>query len=260
MVGEEMRLLEGSAAVTIVSRSWGESLDRRFGVGSKLHVISNGYDPEELAAVEPHDFGHFAIVYAGNFYPPKRVATPLMAMLKCLKETAKGVGAEWFFHYYGRHENHVIEEAKRFGVRDKVISHGWVPQSEAWSAIGGAGFVTVISSVSNDAAAEDMGIMTGKLYEALGLRAPVLLIAPQESDLARVAESTLSVKIFTGSCIEEMALYARDLMSRQNPNLKTQEEFAWPTIAKDLDGILRRAIGANGAPIHRLEYSVNQKC
>jgi glycosyltransferase involved in cell wall biosynthesis len=240
-----MRLLAGSAAVTIVSPSWGESLDRRFGVGSKLHVISNGYDPEELAVVEPHDFGHFAIVYAGKFYPPKRVIGPIMAMLKRLEEMKNGAGLEWFFHYYGGSENHVLEEAKRFGVGNKVISHGWVSQSEVWSAIRGAGLVTVISSVSNDASAEDMGIMTGKLYEALGLNAPVLLIAPKGSDLARVAERTLSVRIFRGSCIEEMALYTRDIMSRRAPSRKMQEEFTWPTIVKDLDGILRRAIGAN---------------
>jgi glycosyltransferase involved in cell wall biosynthesis len=229
-------------------------LDRRFGVGSKLHVISNGYDPEELAAVEPHDFGHFAIVYAGNFYPPKRVIGPIMTMLKRLEEMTNEACPEWFLHYYGGNDNHVLEEAKRFGVRNKVISHGWVPQSEAWSAIRGAGLVTVIISVNNDAAAEDMGIMPGKLYEALGLRAPVLLIAPKGSDLASVAQSTLSVKIFTGSCIEEMALYARDLMSRRAPTRQSQEEFAWPTIAKNLDGILRRLIGANDSSDLQVKY------
>jgi Glycosyl transferase 4-like domain len=44
-IREEASLLEGCAAVTIVSPSWGVALDRRHGVGAKLHVVTNGYDP-----------------------------------------------------------------------------------------------------------------------------------------------------------------------------------------------------------------------
>ncbi len=63
-------MIAGSAAVTTVSPSWARVMDRQFGVGAKLHVVSNGYDPEDLATVEAHHFGHFAIVYAGSLWPP----------------------------------------------------------------------------------------------------------------------------------------------------------------------------------------------
>ena len=159
-----------------------------FGVGSKLHVLSNGYDPEELADIAPYDFGHFAIVYAGNFYPPKRVISPIMAALERLLKTTDGNNREWFFHYYGRHEDHVLEEARKFGVTEKVISHGWVPQSEALAAVRGAGLTIVISSVDDQATVADKGIMTGKVYEALGLNVPVLVVAPQGSDLETLAK------------------------------------------------------------------------
>ena len=89
-VRKEASVLAGSAAVTTVSPSWGLVLDRQFGVGPKLHVVSNGYDPEELAKVEPHDFGHFAIVYTGSLWPPKRVISPVMAALRRLNESAHG--------------------------------------------------------------------------------------------------------------------------------------------------------------------------
>lgn len=61
--------------------------------GPNLHVISNGFNPVEVAAVKPYEFGHFAIMYAGNFYPPKRVITPVMQALRCFseKETAGSI-------------------------------------------------------------------------------------------------------------------------------------------------------------------------
>jgi hypothetical protein len=84
----EANLLAGSGGIITVSRSWGRVLDEQFGVGDKLCVITNGYDPEDLWAVKPHHFEEFAMVYAGSFRPPKRVATPFMAALQRLNATA----------------------------------------------------------------------------------------------------------------------------------------------------------------------------
>ena len=101
-----------------------------FGVASKLHVITNGYDPDELARVQPHRFDHFAIVYSGNFYPPKRVISPLMAALNELQN----LEASWAFHHYGLQGDHVLQEARRFGLQNRVVIHGAVPRNEALSA------------------------------------------------------------------------------------------------------------------------------
>src|SRR5262245_4466259 len=72
ILAEEIELVSGSSAVTVVSNSL---LDGKLNIGSKLHVITNGFDPEEMAQVKPFDFGHFAIVYTGAFYNPERVIT-----------------------------------------------------------------------------------------------------------------------------------------------------------------------------------------
>ncbi|MDH5740667.1 MAG: glycosyltransferase, partial [Nitrospira sp.] len=97
-IQEEAGLLKGCAAITIVSPSWGVALDRTYRLGSKLHVVSNGYDPDEAEAIKPHHFGHCAFVYTGNFYPPKRVISPFLAALKRLKENLGEGGNTWYFH------------------------------------------------------------------------------------------------------------------------------------------------------------------
>ena len=65
-IKEEASLIKGCAAVTIVSPSWGVSLDQAHSIGAKLHVVTNGYDPDEMATVQPFDFGHCAFVYTRN--------------------------------------------------------------------------------------------------------------------------------------------------------------------------------------------------
>jgi glycosyltransferase involved in cell wall biosynthesis len=235
----EARALEDCAAVTIVSPSWGGALDQRFGVGPKLHVVTNGFDVSEMEAVKPYDFGHCAFVYTGIFYPPKRSISPFLAALKLLKEAPSGQAKEWYFHYYGPDERYVREEAGRFGLTDRFVLHGRVPRREALSAVKGANLSIVITSVEEEETLEDKGIVTGKIFEAIGLATPVLLIAPKGSDASTITESTGLVKSFAGTEIQGMVSFLKDVVRGQAPQPQNIESCSWAVISKNLDALLR---------------------
>jgi glycosyltransferase involved in cell wall biosynthesis len=229
--------------VTIVSPSWAAEMKRRFSIGQKLHVISNGYDLEELIHVKPHHFGHFAIVYTGTFYPPKRVIDPVMTALKRLKETGGGgaVG-DWHFHYYGPHQKHFIDAAKSCGLVERVVVHGLVSHAEALAAVRGAGAAIVITSVLEEATLADKGIVTGKVFETLGLKTPAFLIAPFGSDVERVIETAGLGRVFTGTDIDGMASFLIDVMRGQAPEPKKPQVYAWENIIGEFDTVLRGAL------------------
>ena len=249
----EADLLRGCAAVTIVSPSWGCALDRRFGVGPKLHVVTNGYDSGEMAAVKPYDFGHCAFVYTGIFYPPKRTISPFLAALKLLKESlngnGNGNGNDWYFHYYGVDENYIRQEADRFELSDRMVCHGRVPRGEALSAVKGARLALVITSVAEEQTLEDKGIVTGKIFEAIGLATPVLLIAPEGSDASAIAKPTGLVTSFAGTQIQGMVSFLKNVVYGQAPQHKNIESCSWTTISKDLD-VLLRGVVCDGSHAH----------
>jgi len=238
---KEAKLLAGAAAVMTVSPSWGLIMNQNFGIGPKLQMVPNGYDPEEVEDIEPHDFGHFAIVYAGAFYPPARVISPVMAALKRLKETTNGKGNEWFFHYYGSHESHVREQAQRFGVMERIVLHGSVPRAEALSATRGAGLAVVIASVAQEASIEENGIMTGKIYEALGLGARVISIAPLGSDIRTMDESSEMARTFTGNDTEGIASFFKEAIAGRALKPTNRDLHSWPKIVEKMDHTLRKA-------------------
>lgn len=239
---KEADALGGCAAATIVSPSWGAALDRRFGVGAKLHIMTNGYDSAEMAAIKPYDFGHCAFVYTGIFYPPKRVITPFLAALKLLKESLPDGADKWYFHYYGVDEGHIRGQADRFGLSDRIVYHGRVPRQEALSAVKGASLSVVITSVAEQETLEDKGIVTGKIFEAIGLGTPVLLIAPKGSDARAITEPTGLAKSFTGTEIQGIVSFLRDIVRRNAPQPKNIELCSWETISKNLDVVLRRCM------------------
>jgi glycosyltransferase involved in cell wall biosynthesis len=241
-VREEARLVDGCGAVTIVSPSWGAAMDCRFGVGPKLHVVTNGYDPEEFAEVQPYEFGHPAIVYAGMFYPPKRVISPIMAALQRLKTMPNESENEWFFHYYGDQGDHVRDEAKRYSVEQFVIVHGQVPRAEVLSAVRGARISLVITSISEEDGLAERGIVPGKLFENLGLGTPILLIAPPHSDVGVILASTGGGRRFSGRDIDGIASFLWESIHGQAPQSKDRKAYTWANIASKLDLILRKAM------------------
>ncbi|THJ18024.1 MAG: glycosyltransferase family 4 protein [Nitrospira sp. CG24B] len=245
----EASLLQDCAAITIVSPSWGSALDQRFGVGSKIHVVTNGYDSYEMTAVKPYDFGHCAFVYTGIFYPPKRSISPFLAALKLLRESPHGSANEWYFHYYGVDEKHVREQANRFGLTDRIVFHRQVPRLAALSAVKGASLAVVITSVEEEETLEDKGIVTGKIFEAVGLATPVLLIAPMGSDASAITATTGLVKSFKGSEIQEMASFLEDVVRGQAPQPRNIENCSWAIISQNLDALLRAVVVRDSCPI-----------
>lgn len=242
VVRQEAQLLNDASAITIVSPSWMASLQSRFQVGDKLHVITNGYDPEELQGITPYDFGHFAIVYAGNFYPPKRVISPVFAALKRFGNGQDTCRKEWYFHYYGEQEAHIREEASRFGIMERVVLHGTVPRSQVLSAVRGASVTVVITSVDQKSTVEDNGIVPGKVFETLGLGAPMLLITPPDSDVGRITDRVGLGRGYSGNDIEGITGFLTEAMHENLPMPGRQSMYAWPNIAKNLDTILRTVV------------------
>jgi len=240
--GQESSVLNGSAAVTTVSPSWASILDRDFGVGSKLHVVSNGYDAEYLAKITPHEFGHFAIVYAGTLFPPKRVVSPLMAALRRIREDPAHRSTPWRFHYYGPHVQHVSAEAERFGLQDHVVLHGEVSRLQALSSVKGAGVAVVITSVAEEPTAEDNGMVTGKIFEAVGLRTPTLLIAPSGSDANSVAETSGLARSFTADDVAGIAAFVESVMEGKPLESKDPAAYAWENLVSRLATVLESTI------------------
>lgn len=239
----ERRVLGKAAACMIVSPSWAALQAQAFPLSRSPAVVTNGYDPEEMVAIELHRFEDFAVVYTGSFYSGQREIDPVIRAVHAADGFVGAAGPRIRLHYFGANSNHVRERAERHGALHLVQVHGQVPWTQALAAAKGAGVVAVIAGIRDRVDAAERGIVTGKLFEPLGLGVPVLLVAPAGSDATTIVETTGAGRSFQASESVAMGEWLAAIALREGRGrYLPPSEFSWPEIARRLDTILRSCL------------------
>lgn len=241
----ERKIIDKAAAILVVSPSMATALDQEFGCGKKTHVLTNGYDPEELESISAHHFDTFSIVYTGTFYPPASVLDPLFEAFALLKNRGSTICEKIKFHYYGRQNSYCIETSSRFGVEDMVVAHGLVDRVEALSAVKGANLALVITNVTSSSSLADRGVITGKIFEPLGSGTPILLITPQGSDVRPMLNEAGCGQSFEGKQSLQIADFIENLYwGNVKLSVGNRYKYSWPHLIGRLDSIISQCIAS----------------
>ena len=206
----ESRVLRSAALVTTVSQPLADEMRCTFGVRSE--VVLNGFDPSDLASLVPpvaRPGLPLRIVYAGEIYEGKRDPEPLFRTLASM-----GLGPdEVLVELYGDTVHLVEHAARRHGVERLVKCGPRLPYAESLAVQRDAD-VLLLLMWNNPG---ETGVYTGKLFEYLGVRRPILMlgfsggvaadlirgrdagvIANESEDIALALRTWISVKRETG--------------------------------------------------------------
>lgn len=243
IVENEAKVLQQASGVFVVSSSMERCIVNKFGHHEKISVITNGYDPDDFQSILPTKFCQPTVVYAGSFYPPLRVINPLITMISQVNRSASTAEKEVRLLYLGHASNHVIAVAKEMNASKWVDIGGYTTRRNVLASLKGSLVACVITSIRNELSSEVDSILTGKLFEAMGSGAPILLIAPKNCDAAFIVEQTNSGRSFTGSEIQKMSEWLAELVSGSTVSPKTDTRaYSWPEIIWKADFALRQVI------------------
>jgi glycosyltransferase involved in cell wall biosynthesis len=183
------RLLEGvglrnAAAIVVVTDEAARTLGvRRRHLRERIRVISNGFDPADLvyvsrrAAVAPAD--PVEVLYAGSIRTPVQVGV----LPQAFGAAVDPGGPPPRLTVLGFADPGHRAAFERAIPPDRVAFHEPIGHRSALAAMADAGVLLVITGGGGGGNAT----MTGKLYESLGVRRPILLVGPPgpAADLVR---------------------------------------------------------------------------
>ncbi|MFW5757771.1 MAG: hypothetical protein ACOCYO_03730, partial [Bacteroidota bacterium] len=189
-MGMEKKVLHEADQVTTVSYFLKDLFCQKMQnkTDHKIHVVTNGFDPEDfpLKTTSPSDNQVFTITYTGTLtadYDLNGFAKALMRMIDENRDISmKFVGAispQWQKEFQLLLKN-----------RLEVVNH--VAHKQAIQYMTDADMLLlVIPRMKNNE-----GIVTGKIFEYLASRKPVLGIGPVQGDAARILLDSGAGKMF----------------------------------------------------------------
>jgi glycosyltransferase involved in cell wall biosynthesis len=171
----EARALASARGLVTVSAPLAERLAR---FARPVEVAMNGYDEGSQPAPARRDFDGLRIVYTGMVYEDDQDPVPLFQALALTRGKA-AVRVE----FYGRSGAERLRRlARASGVEDLVVVASPVPHRESLALQRGADVCLLL--LWRDPA--ERGIYTGKLFEYLGARRPVLAVGAGADAAARL--------------------------------------------------------------------------
>ena len=164
---------------------------------SKIYHICNGYD-DAYQEFEPRNEGNsqISLCYTGTMHGGRRDAKPLFEVLKHRFGEECSTGSICIY-YAGQDYAFMRRQAEEFDLASIVKDKGLLHRAETAQLQESCDMFIVLSWNTQ----EEQGILTGKFYEALARRKPIIAIVTGDKSHSEIRE--LIEKYNLGVCYEE---------------------------------------------------------
>jgi hypothetical protein len=170
----ERSVLRRASAITTISAPIAatlEAIHRR-----PVTVIPNASDPSDWQGLEAIVPQRFELCYTGSLYAEHRTPRLLFEALAALRSESDPAATVRVV-FYGPANDHLMQEARRFGVEDLVEYRGIVPRAQAIAAQREASDLLIFLNMDPSTTFE----LGSKIIEYARARRPILAFGPAGS-------------------------------------------------------------------------------
>jgi len=151
----------------------------------KIDVISNGYDDEDNQKGIIQLDEKFTISHIGTLNVARNPKT-LWKVLSELCDETPGFKNDLQIQLVGKVDFSVLEAIRMNGLQDQLLKIDYLSHSEAITKQRSSQVLLLLINNSENA----KGILTGKFYEYLAAKRPILGVGPTDGDAAAVLQET----------------------------------------------------------------------
>ena len=179
----ERKVIQAADTVLVVSQGMKE--EYALLQPKRLEVITNGYDASDvLNSTVPMD-EKFSISHIGTLSSPRNPKT-LWRVLREICNENEIFKSDLQIQLVGKVDFSVLEDIRHFGLQDQLLKIDYLTHSEAIAKQQSSQLLLLLINQSDNA----KGILTGKFFEYLAAKRPVLGVGPSDGDAAAVLKET----------------------------------------------------------------------
>ncbi len=181
----EKKTLNVADALVTVSVPWTRRLHERY-PAKPIYTITNGFDPGDFPQKPQRLTECFSITYAGALYEGKRDPSPLLEVLAELVQEQIVQPTDVRVRFYGQVEPWLPPLISRHQLEELVELHGIISRDEVLQQEMESQVLLLLGWGDP----KETGQHTGKLFEYLGARRPVLAVGGSKGVLTEVLDET----------------------------------------------------------------------
>ena len=233
----ERKVVEKSDAVLVVGKTMKENFSK---FSKKIYVVTNGFD-NEINSEENKLDAKFTITHVGLMNADRNPISFWKAISKICKENTD-FATDYQIQFVGKIAPEVQKSIIDFHIENVLdigyVSHQEVTRYQQKTQV-------LLLSVNNVKSAK--GIITGKIFEYLQAKRPILAIGPLNGDLAEIINETNSGKIIDFDDVESLKKTILEMyISYKSGNLKSDskdiERYHRRNLTEKLANIIKETI------------------
>ncbi len=183
----EKKCLESADNIIVVSDSIAQLLINRYiGIKSKISIIPNGYDESDFQNKVASETKYNYISYIGNLGS----SYPINNFLNEFNEFSSK-NPKWRLRFVGNLFEGVKNKILNSDLSERVEFISYVEHNKAIDFMIESKALLLIIPNSE----ENKGILTGKLFEYLAAKKPIIFIGPEDGDAAKILTNNSKVLI-----------------------------------------------------------------
>ncbi len=207
----ENKIVNQADTVINVSEVLSNQLAQRFKDNNKFHVLTNGYDPEDIPRNSPIDNHKFTITYCGSIYDDQSPNSFITALIELIEEE-KISRSDIHINFVGAVANQYFHSLVE-GIKELVTFRGYQPHRRAIEFIIKSDALLLYISQKRGP-----GCVTAKIFEYLATRKSILTLATKDNAAAKIIKQTQSGLIANPDDVETIKKHILSLFSAWQNN------------------------------------------
>jgi len=175
----EKKVISNADIITTVSQTWSKNFERKY--NKKVHVIPNGYDPDDFLKPKPRLDNSFSITHIGSFNSDRNPKL-FWEVLNILCNENPQFKKDLKINLIGQTDQQVINDIYNNKLNSNLKIKDHIDHSEIAEVLQKSQILLLpINNTLNS-----KGIIPGKTFEYLAAERPVLSIGPTDGDTAKI--------------------------------------------------------------------------
>jgi glycosyltransferase involved in cell wall biosynthesis len=238
----EKEVLRHADAISVISNTMGQDFNEIH--PRKYHVITNGFDTDDIRREKIEPDKKFSIAHIGTLTQSRNPET-LWQVLEQLTKSDRDLARKLEIMLIGKVDHTVKQSLEKHRLMDYVTHIPFVPHDEVNRYQKAAQLLLLLINNTPNARM----ILTGKFFEYLAAKRPILCLGPSDGDAAQILEETGSGILVEPNDVPKLKevvkhffdLYQEDKLQIQSQNI---EQYSRKNLTKKLSYLLDELVGS----------------